>query len=70
MMTNGEDNSIYYLDDFLFVGRPDSSLCNQYLSVALHSCDDLGFQVAQEIEGPVTTLTFLDKKNFLILLLL
>ena len=42
------------------MGSPDSSRCDQYLSVALHSCEELGFLVALEkIEGPATSLTFL-----------
>lgn len=41
------------------MGSPDSSRCDQYLSVALHSCEELGFLVALEkIEGPATSLTF------------
>ena len=52
--------SLHYLDDFLFLGPPDSPACGQALSMTLQLCTELGIQVAEEkTEGPGTTLTFL-----------
>ena len=50
--------SLHYLDDFLFVGPPNSPYCQQALSTALKLCDELGVQVAMErLEGPTSSLT-------------
>ena len=60
MAQHGVDNSIHYLDDFLFVGTPDCEECANHLATALRICIKLGFPVAPEkIEGPSTSLVFL-----------
>lgn len=60
MATRGVKDAIHYLDDFLFVGPPDSDRCDTALSTALQTCMDLGVPVAPEkIEAPTTTITFL-----------
>ena len=51
---------LHYLDDFLFCGPPDSSVCAVVLEQALETCADLGVPVAMhKTEGPSTRLTFL-----------
>ena len=51
---------IHYLDDFLLLGAPGSGECQQYLSVTLQVCQELGVPVAPEkTEGPALSLTFL-----------
>ena len=51
---------IHYLDDFLFVGKPVSSLCAEALQAALRLCRRLGVPVAMgKLQGPATSLTFL-----------
>ena len=48
------------LDDFLFIGPPESPLCAASLAKALDICRRLGFPVApNKVEGPSTCLTFL-----------
>ena len=48
---------IHYLDDLLIDGKPD---CQQALTFMLHTCQQLGFPIAEgKIEGPDTTLVFL-----------
>ena len=51
---------LHYLDDFLLLGPPQSSICQQNLETFIHLCSDLGIPLASEkIEGPTTSLTFL-----------
>ncbi len=51
---------IYYLDDFLLFGVPDSPQCGEFLGRALARCDVLGVPVAPaKTEGPATKLVFL-----------
>lgn len=55
----GVSAALHYLDDFLLVGSPGSTVCAQSLSTTLVFCDELGFHVAWEkTEGPSTVLTF------------
>ena len=56
----GVVHQIHYLDDFLFVGSPQSPLCKQALAKALALCKHLHVPVAMhKTEGPATQLTFL-----------
>ena len=51
---------IHYLDDFLFVGAPDTDVCSRSLSLAVSKCHDLGVRISLEkLEGPATQLSFL-----------
>ena len=60
MIKHGVAHAIHYLDDFLFLGPPDSLVCQQSLTKALAICQNLGVPVAMhKCEGPATTLTFL-----------
>jgi len=60
MYCQGITDLLHYLDDFLFLGAPDSPACGSHLAQALSLCEALGFPVALEkIGGPSTTITFL-----------
>ena len=50
----------HYLDDFICLGPPDSSICGAALAQLTTSCDLLGIPIAAEkLEGPATCLSFL-----------
>ena len=52
--------ALHYSDDFLVVGPPRSSDCEQSLKATLALCAELGFPVTSEkTEGPTSRLTFL-----------
>ena len=52
--------SLHYLDDFLLVGPPQSSICQQNLETFIRLCCDIGIPLTSEkIEGPTTSLSFL-----------
>ena len=56
----GIQNSLHYLDDFLFWGPPESPSCVQALSRATALCSRLGLPVAShKTVQPSTSLTFL-----------
>ena len=51
---------IHYLDDYLTMGPPQSSLCQRNLEIFTRLCKDLGVPLALEkLEGPSTSLSFL-----------
>ena len=51
---------LYYLDDFLTLGPPESSTCVNNLATFKEVCSDLGIPLALEmVEGPSHSLTFL-----------
>ena len=51
---------LHYLDDFLFIGSPDSKQGHEYRSRALQTLAQLGVPVAaHKTQGPSTALTFL-----------
>ena len=51
---------LYYLDDFLLVGAPNSPECERALSILLRVFGELGLPVAaNKSEGPTTRLTLL-----------
>ena len=51
---------LHYLNDFLFLVAPDSTLGSQVLSMALQTLRQLGIPVAvHKTEGPTTVLIFL-----------
>ena len=52
--------SLHYLDNFLFLGHPNSPVCSQALSSTLQIYNELGVQIDEEkMGGPVTVLSFL-----------
>ena len=56
----GVSFSMHYLDDFLLVGPPDSSICQHNLDIFTQVCKELGIPLATEkVEDPSTSLTFL-----------
>ena len=60
LKNHGIQYVIHYLDDFLIAGKPGSPDCQQALTLMLHTCQQLGFPIAErKIEGPATTLVFL-----------
>ena len=51
---------LHYLDNFLFLGAPNTSECAGALTITIATCTELGVPLAQEkIKGPSTSLTFL-----------
>ena len=51
--------SMHYLDDFLLLGPPDSSICQHNLDIFTQVCDELDIPLATEkMEGPSTSLNF------------
>ena len=58
--TAGVSYLIHYLDDYLTMGPPSSSVCQQNLDLFITLCRELGVPLASEkLEGPTTTLLFL-----------
>ena len=50
----------HYLDDFIIVGPPNSSKCQEDLDTMLHTCEELGLPLAEEKQvGPSTRMVFL-----------
>ena len=57
----GITSLFHYLDDFLIVGSPGSLECSRHLTILLALFEQLGVPVAMDkLEGPTTSLTFLD----------
>ena len=51
---------MHYLDDFLFLGRPNSTECAFALQTGLDTCAELGAPVVpHKVHGPATLLDFL-----------
>ena len=60
LQKKGVAHQLHYLDDFLLVGPPDTSVCAQALQCTLDTCQELGVPVAaHKTEGPSCQLTFL-----------
>ena len=58
--SEGVPHIMHYLDDFLVLGRPGASECQQSLKTLLEVFQELGVPVAPgKLEGPATCLTFL-----------
>ena len=58
--SNGVQHIMHYLDDYLLLGPPDSSVCERALETTLTCCQNLGVPVADhKTEGPSTSLVFL-----------
>ena len=56
----GVEFIMYYLDDFLLAGPPNSAQCKVVLETMLSVCERLGVRVSlAKLEGPATTTTFL-----------
>ena len=51
---------IHYLDDFITMGPPSLSICQNNLDTIIHICNYLGVPLAfEKVERPSTTLPFL-----------
>ena len=56
----GASHVFHYMDDFVFVGPPNSPKCQQELQLFQNICGDLGVIIAEDkTEGPATCLTVL-----------
>ena len=56
----GVETALHYLDDFLILGSPGSTACQEALDITLALCGELGFPIAPEkTEGPSSSLVFL-----------
>ncbi|XP_068742958.1 uncharacterized protein [Montipora capricornis] len=56
----GLSDLVHYLDDFITVGPPDSSSCQQNLATALTVCKQLGLPLhPKKCEGPASSLDIL-----------
>ena len=52
---------LHYLDDFLFIGAPDSDEAAMAAACAADTFGGLGVQVAMhKTKGPATSITFLE----------
>ena len=55
---------IHDLDDYLTMGSPGSTVHQQNVNIIMSLCAKLGVPLASEkLEGPSTSLTFLDSKQ-------
>jgi len=55
MYSNGVQLQLHYLDDFLFVGPPNTTDCATALLKALQTCEQLGVPFpVHKMEGPST----------------
>ena len=60
MTQHGIQAALHYLDDYIFLGNPETSECAEALKLALQLCEHLGVPVSKlKVEGPATILTFL-----------
>ena len=60
LQTQGITPVLHYLDDFLLMGPPQSSICYKNLEVVKDVCAQLGIPLALEkVEGPSESLPFL-----------
>ena len=56
----GVDHLYHYLDDFIMMGAPQSSSCQNNLALTLDTCKQVGMPIEPEkTEGPATKITFL-----------
>lgn len=56
----GVRHQLHYLDDFLFIGPPNSPQGHKVLSLTLQTFEKVGIPIAtHKTEGPATTLVFL-----------
>ena len=60
LLNRGVSTVLHYLDDFLTMGRADSTQCKENLEIMLAICKVLGVPLkAEKIEGPSAILIFL-----------
>ena len=58
--SRGADHIFHYIDDFIFIGPPNSGDCRRDLQIFMETCDSLGMVVAgDKTEGPSTNLIVL-----------
>ena len=56
----GVETALHYLDNFLILGPPGSTACQEALEITLALCGEPGFPIASEkTEGPLSSLVFL-----------
>ena len=56
----GIQAALHYLDEYMFIGNPNTSECADALKLALQICEQLGISNSKvKVEGPATILTFL-----------
>ena len=49
----------HYLDDYITVGPPGSTVCAENMTMILSTCEELGISIAfKKSEGPASLLTF------------
>ena len=51
MSSKGMRDQLHYLDDFLFIGAPDTGECKEALELALTTCATLGIPVGKQSRG-------------------
>ena len=50
---------VHYIDDFVTLGVPDSTECEENISIKRNACDRVGLPIEHEKdEGPATTISF------------
>jgi hypothetical protein len=60
MFKNGASSVIHYLDDIFTAGDPNSTVCQDNMTIMLDTCENLGVAVnPRKIIGPSTVLEFL-----------
>ena len=60
LQQQGLQHVLHYLDDYIMIGPPGSTECQQNLETLLDAAKDLGIPVADhKTEGPTTRLMFL-----------
>ena len=57
---NSNPNIDHYLDDFIFLGKPESSECQNSMDYFRYICEYTGIPLSEDkFEGPITILTYL-----------
>ena len=57
---HGVEILLHYLDDYLTMGPPNSSVCQHNLDTLVRICELLSIPLAiEKVEGPTTVLAFL-----------
>ena len=60
MQSRGVTYVNHYLDDFITVGPPNSSVCSENLDIMVQVCDDVGFTLnPSKLVKPTTCIEFL-----------
>lgn len=60
LLNQGVTFLLHYLDDFLTMGQPGTTVCQRNLHLLIEICNILGIPIAiEKIDGPTTVLDFL-----------